>query len=61
MIGSTITDGICTISNMPSARVIEWANVKAVICQNKAEIRDESKKRPTTNKMWSRPLGRMWV
>ena len=41
--------------------VMVWATVKVVTWATIGLIRVLSRKMPMTNRMWSRPLGRMWV
>src|SRR5207253_282364 len=46
---------------MLSARVSVWATVKAVTCCRIGFSRRESRKMPSTKRMWSGPAGTMWV
>ena len=46
---------------MLSARVSVWATVKAVTCCRIGFSRRESRKMPSTKRMWSGPSGTMWV
>jgi len=43
----------------PSVNV--WARVNAVTCARSGFSRGLSRARPITNRMWSKPLGRMWL
>ena len=57
MMGSTIKAGMTIIFITPKKIVTVWARVKADTCQIKGRSLVDNKNNPTTNKIWSKPLG----
>ena len=59
--GSTTRAGRETTSKIARDRVTAWATVNALTCQTRGRSRAPSRNRPSTNRMWSIPRGRMWT
>ena len=61
IIGSTTALGAMIMLFILNASVIEWAIVNAVACHKIDFTFWFSKHSPTTNKIWSKPCGMMWL
>ena len=59
--GSTMLAGSEITPSMASASVTECATVNRVIWISSGLSRGDSRNSPTTNRIWSSPLGTMWV